>query len=102
MIIITIGEPPSLNSYDDKKQCNGLPFSSAFEDFYTKCLQKNPSKRPSAEELLKSKFFKNRSKDALVRDLLSKIKCVGKTDDQDTIENRRPGEEYIRIGINHK
>ena len=99
LLILLIGEPPSLNSYDDKKQCNGLPFSSAFEDFYSKCLQKNPSKRPSAEELLKSKFFKNRSKDALVRDVLSKIKCVGKTDEQDSTEGRNPGAEYIKIGM---
>ena len=47
---ITTCAPPHLP--DDS------PFSSAFKDFVKACLVFQPSKRPSAEELLEHKFFK--------------------------------------------
>ena len=58
-------------------QRTGEPFSRAFEDFYRSCLQKNPQLRPSAEELLQCKFFRNRSSYALVNQLLGQIPSVG-------------------------
>ena len=54
-----------------------MPFSKAFEDFITKCLQKNPRHRPGTEELLKHNFFKNRSCYALVDQLLNLVPSVG-------------------------
>lgn len=49
VLVMTIEDaPPSLRSYDNQLQRNGLPFSKTFDDFYTKCLQKCPDKRPSA------------------------------------------------------
>ena len=70
-----ISQPPTQLSGD--RQRTGLPFSKSFEDFITKCLQKNPRHRPGTEELLKHKFFKNRSCYALVDQLLNLVPSVG-------------------------
>ncbi len=44
VLVLTIEEePPSLRCYDsDRQPLGGQPFSKAFEEFYKKCLQKNP------------------------------------------------------------
>jgi serine/threonine-protein kinase OSR1/STK39 len=44
VLVLTIEEdPPSLRSYDNDRQPNGgPPFSKYFEEFYKRCLQKNP------------------------------------------------------------
>lgn len=81
VLILTIEEdPPSLRTYPTAEQRTGAPFSKAFEDFYKKCLQKNPRLRPSVEELLRHKFLKERSADALVQQCLSLVPPVGSAD----------------------
>jgi serine/threonine-protein kinase OSR1/STK39 len=43
VLVMTVEEePPGLQSYSNPLQRSGLPFSAAFEDFYKKCLLKNP------------------------------------------------------------
>lgn len=44
VLVLTIEEdPPSLKSYEDDRQPNGGPsFTRLFDEFYKKCLQKNP------------------------------------------------------------
>ena len=43
VLVLTLEEPPpSLKSYTNDRQRTGAPFPLAFEDFYKKCLQKNP------------------------------------------------------------
>lgn len=81
VLVLTIEEePPSLRSYENDRQRTGAPFSKGFEEFYKKCLQKNPKSRPMAEELLKLKFFKGRSKESFLSQYLSKISPVGSDD----------------------
>eukprot|EP01041_Mallomonas_annulata_P007334 gene7334-14963_t len=89
VLVLTIEEdPPSLKSYENDKQRTGVAFSKVFDDFYKKCLQKTSKNRPSAEELLKHKFLKNRTKDPLVSQLLNKISQVG-DEDRDRSESSR-------------
>jgi serine/threonine-protein kinase 24/25/MST4 len=57
-----------------------------YEDFVRKCLQKQPKARPSAEELLKHKFLKGRTKDALLHQLLDHVSAVGTGEDTDQEE----------------
>ena len=92
VLVLTIEEPPpSLKAYPNDRQRDGAPFSCNFDDFYKKCLQKNPRLRPSTEELLKHKFLKNRSCYALVDQLLKHIPSVGRS-----IPTRPSGEEQRR------
>ena len=92
VLVLTIEEPPpSLKAYPNDRQRDGAPFSSNFDDFYKRCLQKNPRLRPSTEELLKHKFLKNRSCYALVDQLLKHIPSVGRS-----IPARPSGEEQRR------
>ena len=92
VLVLTIEEaPPSLRTYSNDRQRDGAPFSNNFDDFYKKCLQKNPKLRPSTEELLKHKFLKNRSCYALVDQLLKHIPSVGRS-----IPTRPSGEEQRR------
>lgn len=65
-------EPPSLKSYSsDKQHLNSVPFSKFYEDFYKKCLQKNPKLRPSAAELMKHKLLRGRSRDPLINFIMA-------------------------------
>ena len=43
VLVLTIEEePPGLRCYPNNLQRTSQPFSSLFEEFYKKCLQKNP------------------------------------------------------------
>lgn len=60
--------PPMMSPNTRKK------FSKNFQDMIACCLQKDPTKRPTAEKLLKHKFFsKKASRDHLVNTILSKL-----------------------------
>ena len=92
VLVLTIEEPPpSLKAYPNDRQRDGAHFSSNFDDFYRKCLQKSPRLRPSTEELLKHRFLKNRSCYALVDQLLKHIPSVGQS-----CSTRPSGEELRR------
>ncbi|KAJ6847845.1 serine/threonine-protein kinase BLUS1 [Iris pallida] len=57
--------PPGLEDEKDKK------FSRSFKQMIAMCLVKDPSKRPSAQKLLKQTFFKQaRSQDYITRKIL--------------------------------
>jgi len=101
VLVVTIEEdPPSLKSYPGSKgQRTGAPFSTSFDDFYKMCLQKNPSARPPAQELLKHKFLQGRSPEALVNQLLNQIGAVGQSEQDEKTLNagKLPGEGSILL-----
>lgn len=63
VLILTIQEdPPSLESYDEEGENDDddyveEEYSRSFSNMVTLCLSKNPSRRPTCQELLKSKHF---------------------------------------------
>ncbi|XP_026660529.1 serine/threonine-protein kinase OSR1-like isoform X2 [Phoenix dactylifera] len=64
--------PPSLDNKKDKK------FSKSFKHMIAMCLVKDPSRRPTAEKLLKQPFFKQaRSHDYIVRKILEGLPSLG-------------------------
>lgn len=103
VLVLTIEEdPPSLKTYDNDRQRSGAPFSRMFEDFVRKCLQKSPKARPPAEELLKHKFLKGRTRDALLHQLLDHLPAVGAGDEPDQEEEgereRKREKEILIVG----
>ncbi|XP_073013550.1 serine/threonine-protein kinase BLUS1 [Typha latifolia] len=61
------------NNKDIKKK----KFSKAFKDMVASCLSHDPSKRPSADKLLRHPFFKNcKSPDYLVKNVLQVVPSV--------------------------
>lgn len=64
--------PPGLDYERDKK------FSKSFKEIVAACLVKDPKKRPTAEKLLKHRFFKHaRSRDYLVQTILDGLPPLG-------------------------
>ncbi|KAF3431273.1 hypothetical protein FNV43_RR26003 [Rhamnella rubrinervis] len=64
--------PPGLDYERDKK------FSKSFKEMVAACLVKDPKKRPSAEKLLKHRFFKHaRAKDYIARTILGGLPPLG-------------------------
>ncbi|KAL8099111.1 hypothetical protein AgCh_031697 [Apium graveolens] len=64
--------PPGLDYERDKK------FSKCFKQMIASCLVKDPTKRPSANKLLKHTFFKQaRSQDYIARKLLEGLPALG-------------------------
>ncbi|GMN41611.1 hypothetical protein TIFTF001_010830 [Ficus carica] len=64
--------PPGLDYERDKK------FSKSFKEIVAACLVKDPKKRPTAEKLLKHRFFKHaRPKDYVVQTILAGLPPLG-------------------------
>ncbi|KAJ6388064.1 hypothetical protein OIU77_026598 [Salix suchowensis] len=94
--------PPGLDLERDKK------FSKSFKQMIASCLVKDPSKRPSAEKLLKHSFFKQaRSNEYLVRKLLDglpdlgdRIKALKRKEEDMLVQKKMPDGEKEELSQN--
>ncbi|TKY48265.1 Serine/threonine-protein kinase BLUS1 [Spatholobus suberectus] len=67
------------SDFDKYRKGNGKKFSKAFKDMVASCLDQDPSKRPTADKLLKHAFFKNcKGSDFLVKNVLHGLPSVEK------------------------
>ena len=74
------GEPPHASTHPMKvlflipkapaPRLEGEHYSKDFKDFVASCLTKDPDRRPSAKELLKSRFIKNAGKVEALQELI--------------------------------
>ncbi|RCH81379.1 hypothetical protein CU098_001015, partial [Rhizopus stolonifer] len=76
VLLADFGVSSSLTENGDmrKTEATKHKYSKLFKDMIDLCLQKDPSKRPSAEKLLAHPFFKQaKKKDHLVKSILSHV-----------------------------
>ncbi|KAI9042018.1 STE20 family serine/threonine-protein kinase [Aspergillus affinis] len=76
------GEPPHASTHPMKvlflipkepaPRLEGNQYSSAFKDFISQCLTKDPDRRPSAKELLRHKFIRNAGKTEALQELIQR------------------------------
>jgi serine/threonine protein kinase len=71
-------DPPALD-----RTGNAHKYSKLFDDFIRQCLQKDPTKRPSADKLLQHGFFKQaKSRKFLVSNMLSSLPPLSERQDR--------------------
>ena len=114
VLILTIQEdPPSLDTYDEEdcdvndwlESYDDEEFSKSFRSFCDACLQKDPSKRPTTSDLLKSKplseyqdvEYRESRRRAIVDEVCSLVDDVGSSSDV-----AAAGSETTRAGISGK
>ncbi|KAK4856104.1 hypothetical protein QYF36_014107 [Acer negundo] len=76
-LLMKITKRIRLSDYEKSNNQKDKKFSKAFKDMVGSCLDQDPSKRPSAEKLLKHSFFRNcKGSDFLVKYVLSGLPTV--------------------------
>ncbi|XP_027343590.1 serine/threonine-protein kinase BLUS1 [Abrus precatorius] len=81
------------SDFDKYRKGSGKKFSKAFKDMVASCLNQDPSKRPSAEKLLKHPFFKNcKGPEFLVKNVLQGLPSVEKRYKESKVNVRADGD----------
>ncbi|KAF3456847.1 hypothetical protein FNV43_RR01501 [Rhamnella rubrinervis] len=76
-LLLKITKRFRFSDYDKNKKEKQKKFSKSFKDMVASCLDQDPSKRPTAEKLLKHSFFKNcKGTDFLVKNVLQGLPSV--------------------------
>jgi len=98
VLMLTLqNDPPSLDSgAEDKDQFKA--YGRTFRKMISECLQKDPSKRPTATELLKNQFFKNKAKDKkfLQQNLVASAPTIdNRVQKAKNAQGRKPGSSGV-------
>lgn len=111
VLILTIQEdPPNLDSYDEEDEADdGLDqivvdeeWSSSFRNLVDTCLQKNPARRPTCQELLQSKHLNSlndeakraRRREAIRTEVCDRVPDVG-TEAQSAQSSNNPSNPQL-------
>ena len=99
VLLMTLQNPPP--QLEAEQAESGHHFSRALRDFVSICLQKDPSKRPSAAKLLEHKFLKEAKKtDFLIKHLLDGIPTLGdRTAKLNEREKARQAQRAAALGV---
>lgn len=104
VLLMTIQKPPpSLDSYYEDEDDN-TKWSRSFRDIIRLCLQKDPSRRPSCEQLLNHRHFKQLNEEAVMQscreqirvEICDKLQNVGMENSRNQ-ENLLKSDEHICI-----
>ena len=113
VLILTIQEdPPNLDSYDEEDEGDDMDqivvdeeWSSSFRSLVDTCLQKNPARRPTCQELLQSKHLNSLNdeakraarREAMKAEVCDLVPDVGTDSDQTNAHNQLPGNTPVSI-----
>lgn len=113
VLILTIQEdPPNLDSYDEEDgdddgldQIGDEEWSSSFKHLVDTCLQKNPARRPTCQELLQSKHLNSlndeakraKSREAIRSEVCDRVPDVGTESAQSDPNTPLPGNSPVSI-----
>lgn len=105
VLLLTIQEdPPNLETYNDGDDVNAL-WSKSFRSMVKLCLQKDPSKRPTCEDLLSHRHFRPLAtpegraeyRQRTMTELCGVVEDVGKAGAGDGSTGQLPGATPIQI-----
>jgi serine/threonine-protein kinase OSR1/STK39 len=115
VLILTIQEdPPNLDSYDEETEGDDAvldqfvvdeEWSSSFRSLVDTCLQKNPARRPTTQELLQSKHLnalnddvkRAKRREAMRLEVCDRVSDVGTESAQANAQNKLPGNSPVYI-----
>ncbi|CAB9508809.1 Mitogen-activated protein kinase HOG1 (Fragment) [Seminavis robusta] len=119
VLILTIQEdPPNLDSYDEEDEGDDAldqlvvdeEWSSSFRSLVDTCLQKNPARRPTTQELLQSKHLnslndeakRDKRREAIRKEVCDLVQDVGTESAESNSANQLPGNTPVSIVLSQQ